>query len=473
MSNAPSYPAIAQRKQAHLESQIPAEWKLPASQIPSGMLSLEDSITNAKQYQRVNVMNVPRTCGLLTGKELEITENWDIRGLLRVIAEKRYTTEDVVRAFCKRAAIAHQVTRCLSEPLFDRALQRAKDLDRHLQNSGKPIGPLHAMCNGIYGFKPSVGRFPAGGQDGGHIPGKGRVSLQAVVGPLARSVADLGAIMEEVVPRAELFGEDCIPGRWHGEFPFRLPETQARNVTIGVLRSDGIVEPLPPIAKVLDEVAQILRKTPGVEVVEIPVPAALAKCQGLAGRLMGVDGGGPMMDLLESTGEPLIPWLQGRMKRGRELTLSQLGQLQAQRSIVERELLKMWTLNSGTGRRIDAIIHPVAPHPVPEIDRYNAVGYTSSFVLLDYPAATIPVRPFRESDLESGKEMDAPVLGSWDKANRQLWNEKTVDRRVYLDSPLSIQVVTPKQHDYELFRTMEIIDRAVRVPDTEKTAAKL
>lgn len=101
MSNAPSYPAIAQRKQAHLESQIPAEWKLPASQIPSGMLSLEDSITNAKQYQRVNVMNVPRTCGLLTGKELEITENWDIRGLLRVIAEKRYTTEDVVRAFCK------------------------------------------------------------------------------------------------------------------------------------------------------------------------------------------------------------------------------------------------------------------------------------------------------------------------------------------------------------------------------------
>ncbi|KAE8379943.1 amidase signature domain-containing protein [Aspergillus bertholletiae] len=579
----PSYPAIAQRKQAHLEAQIPAEWRLSAAQIPSGMLSLEDSITNAKLYQRVNVMNIPRTCGLLTSTELEITENWDIRGLLRAIAEKRYTTEDVVGAFCKRAAIAHQVTRCLSEPLFDCALQRAKDLDRHLQSSGKPIGPLHglpvtvkdsfhvkgvdsttglaglafkpatensplvdlleslgaviigktnvpqtmgtldscnylfgrtlnplnrqwtaggstggegaliamrgsmvgfgtdiggsirvpAMCNGIYGFKPSVGRVPIRGQDGGHIPGKSRVSLQAVAGPLARSVADLGTIMEEVVLRSELFSEDCIPGRWHGEFPFRLPETPARNVTIGLLRSDGVVEPLPPIAKVLDEVAQILRKTPGVEVVEIPVPAALTKCQGLAGRLMGVDGGNAMMDLLESTGEPLIPWLQGRMKRGRELTLSQLGQLQAQRSIVERELLKMWTLNSGTGRRIDAIIHPVAPHPVPEIDRYNAVGYTSSFVLLDYPAGTIPVRPFRESDLESGKEMDAPVLGSWDKANRQLWNEKTVDRRVYLDSPLSIQVVTPKQHDYELFRAMEIIDRAVRASETEKTAAKL
>jgi hypothetical protein len=41
-------------------------------------------------------------------------------------------------------------------------------------------------------------------------------------------------------------------------------------------------------------------------------------------------------------------------------------------------------------------------------------------------------------------------------------NEKTVDRRVYLDSPLSVQVITPKQHDYDLLRAMEIVDRAVQ-----------
>lgn len=46
-------------------------------------------------------------------------------------------------------------------------------------------------------------------------------------------------------------------------------------------------------------------------------------------------------------------------------------------------------------------------------------------------------------------------------------NEKTVDRRVYLDSPLSVQVITPKQHDYELMRAMEIVDRAVRVEGRE------
>lgn len=52
-------------------------------------------------------------------------------------------------------------------------------------------------------------------------------------------------------------------------------------------------------------------------------------------------------------------------------------------------------------------------------------------------------------------------------------NEKTVDRKVYLDSPLSVQVVTPKQHDHELFRAMEIIDRAVQVQHVQKTSSKL
>lgn len=281
-----------------------------------------------------------------------------------------------------------------------------------------------AMCMGLYGFKPSVGRVPFGGQESGQVPGKGRIALQAVAGPIARSVEDLGAVMGEIVPRAELFGEDCIPGLWGGEFPRIAPGVQRREkVTIGVLRSDGLVVPLPPIAKVLEEVAQTLRRTEGVEVVEIPVPAALAKCQGLAGRLMGVDDGSTMLDLLEKTGEPLIPWLQGRMKRGKALSVVQLAQLQAQRSAVERELLGMWMHNSNdrlAGRTVDAIILPVAPHPVPEIDRYNAVGYTSSFVLLDYPAGVIPVRKFHEGDLELGKEMTAPILGSWDKANRLL-----------------------------------------------------
>ncbi|KGO75601.1 Amidase [Penicillium italicum] len=585
VSQEPRYVAVAQRKQAELAAAIPAEWWLPAHLIPEGMLSISESITvGPKSYQRVGVMDIPRTRGLLTSKELEITEKYDVRGLVGEMTEGRLKAEDVVGGFCKRAAIAHQLTRCLTEPLFDHALQRARELDDHFQRTGTPIGPLHglpvsvkdtfnikgvdssiglsalafepakanaplvdllkslgavviaktnvpqtlatldscnhlfgrmlnplnrqwtaggstggegaliamggsmvgfgtdiggsirvpAMCQGIYGFKPSNGRVPYGGQQSGQIEGKGRIGLQAVAGPLARSVADINAIMAEIVPRAELFGEDCIPGSWSSQsVPFAL--TSPYHFTIGVLKTDGLVTPLPPIARILNEVADRLRHTPGVEVVEIPLPSVLPKCQALAGRLMGIDDGSHMLDLIESMGEDLIPWLQGRMKRGKALSVVQLATLQAQRAEIEKEMMKIWTLSSqgsSVTRRVDAIICPVAPHPVPEIDRYNAVGYASMFVLLDYPAGTVPVRSFTESDLEIGREMEAPVLGSWDKANRQLWDERTVDRRVYLGSPLSVQVVTPKQHDHKLFRAMEIVDRAVQGRGSS-TSAKL
>ncbi|KAJ5987588.1 hypothetical protein N7451_011953 [Penicillium sp. IBT 35674x] len=574
VSTEPAYVAIAQRKQAELAAAIPTQWKLPAQFIPAGMLTPAESITEGpKQYGRVNVMGIPRTCGLLTSKELEITEKYDIRALVLAMTEGKLKAEDVVQGFCKRAAIAHQLTRCLTEPLFDRALHRARELDSHLQRTGRPVGPLHglpvsvkdtfnikgvdssiglsalafkpasansplvdlleslgaiviaktnvpqtlatldscnhlfgrtlnplnrqwtaggstggegalvamrgtmvgfgtdiggsirvpAMCQGIYGFKPSNGRVPYGGQQSGQLPGKGRMALQAVAGPLARSVADLGAVMAEILPRAELFDEDCIPGYWPTPAS-SVPATLAlpRNFTIGILKTDGLVTPLPPVARVIDEVAQLLRQTPGVEVVDITTPPAMSKCQGVAGRLMGVDDGSSMMDLIESMGESLIPWLQGRYGRGKALNVNQLAALHTQRSQLEKEMLKMWTLGVSRERRVDAIVCPVAPHPVPQMDRYNAVGYTSSFVLLDYPAGTVPVRRFVESDLDIGQEMNSPELGSWDKANRKLWNEKTTDRRVYLDSPLSVQVVTPKQRDYELFQAMEIVDRAVQ-----------
>ncbi|PKY08623.1 fatty-acid amide hydrolase [Aspergillus campestris IBT 28561] len=569
-----SYQQIAQRKQAHLAAQIPPEWRLSPAHIPAGMLSPAESVTDVQSYGRVNVMDVPRTCGLLSSHELDITEKYDIRGLMGEIAGGKLTCEEVVGAFCKRASIAHQLTRCLTEPLFDRALTRAQHLDAHLRRTSTPIGPLHglpitlkdtfnitgvdsslglaalafqpasadaplvtlleslgaiiiaktnvpqtmgaldtanhlfgrtlnplnrqltvggstggeaallalrgsmagfgsdiggsiripAMCAGIYGFKPSVGRVPFAGQQMGQPAGKDRISLQTVAGPLARSVADLDALMREIVPRAELFAEDCIPGVWPSPSP--SPQPSGKKFKIGILRGDGIVAPLPPIARVVDEVATALRRTPGVEVVEVPVPKALTRCQTVAGRLMGIDGGNTMMDILERTGEPLIPWLQKRMKRGKPLTVAQLAELQAQRGVLERDLHRsLWEVGQAGEGRIDALIHPVAPHPVPQLDRYNAVGYTSSWVLLDYPAGSVPVRRFGEADLEG--EVEGPVGGSWDKANRGLWNEKTVDRRVYLDSPLSVQVITPRQHDHELMRAMEIVDQAVHVEGRE------
>ena len=97
----PAYKSIVRRKQAQLDSQVPQEWRLPAQWIPTGTLSTEESVTNTRQYDNVNLVDFPRQCGLLSTKQLEITEKWDVKGLLAEIAESRLAAKEVCEAFCK------------------------------------------------------------------------------------------------------------------------------------------------------------------------------------------------------------------------------------------------------------------------------------------------------------------------------------------------------------------------------------
>ncbi|CAG8002954.1 unnamed protein product [Penicillium nalgiovense] len=54
-------------------------------------------------------------------------------------------------------------TRCLTETFFERALQRAKDLDEKLSKTGTPVGPLHGLpinlkdCFNIKGITSTIG----------------------------------------------------------------------------------------------------------------------------------------------------------------------------------------------------------------------------------------------------------------------------------------------------------------------------
>lgn len=59
-----------------------------------------------------NVMDVPHQSGIMTTKELEITE-MDATSLLELMASGQLKSYDVTLAFCKRAAIAQQLVSSL------------------------------------------------------------------------------------------------------------------------------------------------------------------------------------------------------------------------------------------------------------------------------------------------------------------------------------------------------------------------
>ena len=84
---------IARRKKEEQNTKIPKEWLLPSK--PSPNLN--------------TVVDVPRRCGLLSENELFITEEHDATALVEKLAKRKLSSEEVVTAFCKRAAIAHQL----------------------------------------------------------------------------------------------------------------------------------------------------------------------------------------------------------------------------------------------------------------------------------------------------------------------------------------------------------------------------
>ncbi|KPI38100.1 putative amidase [Cyphellophora attinorum] len=125
-----SWEQTAARVQAELKAKIPSEWLLP------------ETLLSAKPR---NVLPVFRSCGILTDRELEITEAKDATSVLEQIHSRNWSAKEVTVAFCKRAAIAQQLVNCLMDIDFEGAMRRAKELDEHLAKSGSVVGPLHGL----------------------------------------------------------------------------------------------------------------------------------------------------------------------------------------------------------------------------------------------------------------------------------------------------------------------------------------
>ncbi|KAK5634070.1 hypothetical protein RRF57_009784 [Xylaria bambusicola] len=119
---------VAADRQRHrdisLASFKPSLLNLPASSIPADATAIPRSI--------------------LTAQDVEITEK-NVEDLVLMLASGRWSAKTVVQAFMRRAALAQQLTNCVTELLPEQALKRAAELDDHLAATRKPIGPLHGV----------------------------------------------------------------------------------------------------------------------------------------------------------------------------------------------------------------------------------------------------------------------------------------------------------------------------------------
>lgn len=117
----------ATQKREDILAAIPQDWRI--SNIPS-IENQPDVTTYVEQY--------------LSEEELEITA-CSAAQIAQKCGSGEWTAETVTRAFCHRAALAHQLLHCLHEIFFDAAIEDAKKLDTYYAEHKRTIGPLHGV----------------------------------------------------------------------------------------------------------------------------------------------------------------------------------------------------------------------------------------------------------------------------------------------------------------------------------------
>jgi amidase len=139
-----SWQDICHFKRGLQAGNIPLEWRLPS--LPTDYKSS---------------LPIVESCGILTPEELEIT-NADAAVLVLGLQTGQLTSVEVTTAFCKRAAVLQQLTKCCTELMFGDALETAQRLDDEFAKTG-PTGPLHGLpislkdCCEVEGYDTCVG----------------------------------------------------------------------------------------------------------------------------------------------------------------------------------------------------------------------------------------------------------------------------------------------------------------------------
>lgn len=345
---ASDWQSIATATQQAILDSIPQMWRLsPKDKDPS--------VTDKR--------TIPRSCGLLPEKQLEITETTATE-LLEKLRTRALSSVEITEAFCARAAIAHQLVNCLALFFPEEALERAKELDEILGKTGKPVGPLHglpipvkdtyqmkgqrttmgymawkdniatedstmakilrdagavfycrttmpqtgmlletwsnlfgrtlnprnpefgsggssggdaallamhggpitpssdiggsirapAAFNGLYGIRPTADRVPKNGMV---TAAPGNVSIKVSCGPNCHAMTDLKMLTRVI------FNHETIPfeptaafSPWRGDVKIE----ERKKLSFGLLMTDGIVDPHPPIKRAMLETAEKLRR---------------------------------------------------------------------------------------------------------------------------------------------------------------------------------------------------------------------
>ncbi|KAL5339402.1 amidase signature domain-containing protein [Aspergillus crustosus] len=317
---------------------------------------------------------------------------------------------------------------------------------------------IPAVFNGLYGIRPSAGRIP---YEGAANSMDGQNTILSVIGPLATTARSLQLLFKAVLSQEPWLHDPLaleVPWRSEIEQETRaLVELSAKDpskLTFAIFKHDGVVLPHPPIARAVDVVEQTLKRL-GHKVVEWTPPAHTTAYK-LAAAAYNLDGGADLQYHFGLSGEEPAP--QVIVDSGvPQKTALEIAQINVAKREYQKLYMDYWNSTSeitGTGRPVDAVIAPAAPHAAVIPTQYSHVGYTSFLNLLDYTAAVIPVTTANKTvDVIKPREF----LSELDEESY-----KNYDADVYDGAPAGVQVFGRRLQEEKILVLAEYIGAALK-----------
>jgi amidase len=265
-----------------------------------------------------------------------------------------------------------------------------------LLGTGTDIGGslrIPALCNGIYGFKPTSGRTPFAGKT---PPGRvGTPSpILPSIGPEAHSVRDLELFMKTVIDAEPwIFDEASI------NVPWREVQLKTRELRFGVISEDSHRPLHPTMMRTMIEAENRLRKAGHIM---IPLTDLnIYDATTLAWSYFFLDPQKTPVKNVMKSGEPWVKSISTVLPpevQGLSIDLDRLWDMNVER----RKVLKAYH-DIVIQNQLDAILMPPYQATAVPHDTYGFPMYTVLANMLDWPAGVIPF-------LKADKALDKPYI---------------------------------------------------------------
>ncbi|KAK2683537.1 hypothetical protein RAB80_001483 [Fusarium oxysporum f. sp. vasinfectum] len=335
-----------------------------------------------------------------------------------------------------------------------------------------------AHFSGCYALKCSTGRWL---KTGVVTSMPGQDGVPAVYSPMARTLNDLTYFTRSIIQmKPWTYDYSCHPLPWRSDIEKEFSEK--RNLRVGILRTDGVVDPSPACRRALEMTESALRNA-GHEIVEIDPPSPYeALC--LASILLCSDGlktvksffrwgewndrGAAQMSLYFSLPRPVkyLHYLWVKYVRGDAIWAGllrnwhpqsgyEIWQLNAKRELYKRKWFEWWD-NSG----VDCLIAP--PNATPAVphrgmhDACSSCGYTFMFNLLDYTAGVLPVTHVDQTRDQLPGDFSLNSLNGIAQGAYKLYNANAMH-----GLPVGVQVIGRRLEEEKVLAIMKKIEEAM------------